>query len=235
MSHIKARKRLLSRAYVAKFEMRVPAGFALLAWIAFASSQAPSEKVANANYLSALENEVLREINLARTQPAAYAVLINDIKRYYKGELLERPGEPTILTEEGISAVEEAAGFLRRVKPVPALASSPGLSRAAKDHVRDQGPRGAIGHRSRDGSEIEGRINRYGRWQKAFGENISYGESTARMIVTAWIIDDGVRDRGHRKNIFTPDFRAAGIACGDHAAFKSICVVDFAAGYQEGR
>jgi len=118
---------------------------------------------------------------------------------------------------------------------VPTLTTARGLAQAAKDHVLDQGPRGAIGHRGRGGSQIEDRINRYGRWLKAFGENISYGENGARMIVAMWIIDDGVPSRGHRKNIFNPAFRVVGIACGDHATFKSMCVVDFAAGYQEGK
>ena len=199
------------------------------------SAQAQSVKIEDAAYLSSLEREVLLELNLARTRPEAYAVFVEEIKRYYKGKLLERPGEPTILTEEGMGAVTEALHFLRTVKPVPALAPSRGLSLAAKDHVRDQGPRGALGHRSRDGSEIDDRIKRHGRWLRAYGENISYGEIAARMIVMVWIIDDGVPDRGHRQNIFNADFRTAGVACGDHAAFKSMCVVDFTGGYQEGK
>ncbi|MGH7494095.1 MAG: CAP domain-containing protein [bacterium] len=228
-------KRLLDQVHALSFAKKLIANLLVLASILASSARAQSEKSENGDYLSILEKEVFREINLARTQPAAYAVFVDDLKRYYKGKLLERPGEPTLLTEEGISAVAEAARFLRAAKPVPALVPSRGLSLAAKDHVRDQGPRGAIGHRSRDGSQIDDRINRYGRWLKAFGENISYGEITARMIVVVWIIDDGVPDRGHRQNIFEPDFRMAGIACGDHAAFKSMCVVDFVGGYQEGK
>ncbi len=203
----------------------------LMLYAVFAHTQA--DAIATAEYLSPLEKEVLREINLARTQPVKYAAALEQMKSYYEGKLFKRPGEETVLTEEGIPALEEAARFLRKVKPVPSLAPSRGLSLAAKDHVREQGPRGAIGHRGRDGSTIADRLKRYGRWQTAFGENISYGESQARMIVAVWIIDDGVPERGHRDNLFNADFRTAGVAFGKHTAFKSMCVVDFAVSYQD--
>jgi uncharacterized protein YkwD len=43
------------------------------------------------------------------------------------------------------------------------------------------------------------------------------------------IIDDGVTDRGHRKNIFSRAFGTAGAACGPHPRFGNVCVIDFAA------
>ncbi len=197
------------------------------------SVPAQQDAITAADYLSPLEKEVLREINLARTQPEKYADVLESMKSYYEGKLFKRPNEETVLTEEGIAGVAEAVSFLRKVKPVAPLLPSRGLSLAARDHVAEQGPRGAIGHRSRDSSTISDRLKRYGNWQTGIAENISYGESQARMIVAVWIIDDGVRERGHRENLFTGDFKFVGIAFGEHQAFKSMCVVDFAASYQE--
>ncbi len=74
---------------------------------------------------------------------------------------------------------------------------------------------------------------RFGQWVGSAGENISYGQHEAREIVCSWIMDAGISSRGHRKNIFNPSFGAAGVACGPHAVFRTMCVMDFAADFVE--
>ncbi len=154
-------------------------------------------------------------------------------RAFFKGKRFERPGEIPLITQEGVAALDDAIRYLRSAKPVPPLDTSPGLSRAAKDHAKDQGNSGAMGHTGTDGSKPWDRMNRYGTWQKQSAENISYGSKNARDIVMQQIIDDGVHDRGHRANIFNPDYRVVGIACGPHDRFRNLCVLDFAVGYSE--
>lgn len=184
------------------------------------------------NYLSPLENAVVREINMARSNPKGYATFLEEWKWYFDGRLLKIPGERIILTKEGAAAVNEAMNVVRSMNPVCRLSPSRGMSLGAKDQVKDQGSSGSIGHKGRDGSTVWDRVNRYGTWEKSIAENISYGSDKARNIVMGLIIDDGVPGRGHRKNIFNPDFRVIGVACGYHGTYGTVCVITFAGGYK---
>jgi hypothetical protein len=43
-----------------------------------------------------------------------------------------------------------------------------------------------------------------------------------------------VRGRGHCRNIFNPNYNAAGAAYGLHARYGSVCSIGFASGYAQG-
>jgi len=45
------------------------------------------------------------------------------------------------------------------------------------------------------------------------------------------IIDDGVPDRGHRTNIFNPEFKTVGLFLGEHKDLEYITVMDFSGGF----
>jgi uncharacterized protein YkwD len=192
-----------------------------------------SRTVGDAKFLLPLENAVVHEINMARTAPKDYASLLEQRRKYYDKKILRLPGETPILTKEGVRAVVEAIRFLRSMKSIHSLTPSKGMSSGAKDHVKDQGSSSASQHKGSDGSQPSDRVNRYGTWEKSIGENISYGSHQARDIVLSLIIDDGVPSRGHRKNIFNPDFSVIGVACGPHPAYRMVCVITFAGGYKE--
>ncbi|HWM26043.1 MAG TPA: CAP domain-containing protein [Chthoniobacterales bacterium] len=175
---------------------------------------------------------VIRELNLARQNPALYATFVEELRSRMNGNVMILPGNTRVWTKEGTRALDEAIRFLRSVPPQSPLVFSPGMSRAAADHCADQAS-GGFGHAGRDGSNAGVRINRYGTCGGAWGENISYGKSTARGVVLALIIDDGLPARKHRKNIFNPNFTFAGAAFGRHARFGTVCSMDFAGGYAE--
>jgi len=180
-----------------------------------------------------LEREVVKELSTARTSPRSYASYVKEMRGYFYGKELRRPDDITILTKEGDAAVLEAIQFLESVKPLPALRLSHGMSQGAHDHVEVQGKNGTVGHGSIEGSQPWERISRYGTWKKMVGENIAYGQFRARDVVTSLIVDDGVPGRGHRQNIFNPNFRVVGTACGPHAIYGTMCVIIFAGEYIE--
>lgn len=168
----------------------------------------------------ATADQVLAEMNLARTQPQAYAQIVAE-------------AIPRQRTAAGRSAAREAVRLLEQMKPVLPLRDSSGLSAAAALHVADTGPRGARGHRGSRASSPWDRIDRFGRRSGTAAENICYGPRNARSMVVMQLIDAGVWSRGHRKNILSPSFAQAGVACGPHAEFGSMCVIDFAAHFVE--
>jgi uncharacterized protein YkwD len=207
----------------------LPLGFGLFSPLLFAAhpdlSPGDSDRVTG--------TAITHELNTARQNPTFYATFLEQTRPDYADRVRLMPNSVRLCTHEGLRAVDEAIRFLRRARPLPALALSPGLCSAAADHCREQAG-GAVGHHGRDGSDPGSRISRYGVVAQGWAENNAYGQRSARAVVMALIIDDGVRGRGHRRNIFDPNYNAARAAYGPHVGYGSVCSIDFASGYAEG-
>jgi len=216
---------------------RVTLRSALLGLVGLGSAVAflciePVQAAGNTDF-EALEKEIVSEVNLARTNPGAYASWLRGQRQYYRGKQLRRPGEGPVQTREGLAAVDEAIRWLEKHRPMGALGTSRGLSLAARDLVAPQGASGGLGHRGPDGSTPSGRIERHGQWDSIIGENVAYGQRTARDMVAAFIVDDGVPGRGHRTNLFNAAFHVMGVDCGPHSTYGTTCAITFAGGFRE--
>lgn len=184
------------------------------------------------SFLNNTEVEVVKEINLARTNPQKYAVFLKKYLSFITGDKYQRPGECPLYLHEGKKAVEEAISILESAQPLKALKASKGLSAAAKDHAQEQGKTGDTGHYGANGSQTADRVEKYGQWIGSVGENCTYGPDVPRDIVVDLIIDDGIADRGHRKNIFSDEYTAVGVAVVEHSKYGTVCVQDFAGGFK---
>jgi uncharacterized protein YkwD len=196
---------------------------------AIPSAPAPTASVRD---FRQIESQVFTALNAARTRPGTAAGWLEDLLPRFNGTRLSRPNWPfAIQTVEGAGAVREAIDALKRQAPVAALTLDASLSRAAADHVSDQARTGAVGHTGSDGSTVSSRVERYVRWIASINENIDYSPMVSgRDVIESLIIDDGVGDRGHRRNIFDPSSRVVGIACGPHPRYTAACVIVQAGG-----
>ncbi len=206
-----------------------------------ASAQSPKKPVSIAATattstdpeLSSLEQEIFREINLARANPREYAAHLERLKPYFSGNTFQPPGKTPLVTNEGWSAVDEAIRFLRALPALPPLSVSRGMCLGALEHVKDQKASGLTGHKGSDNSFCEQRVMRFGAWQESIGENLIYGTDAAREKVLTLLIDDGVANRGHRKRIMSSEYKVVGVSCGDHAKLGGLCVLTFAGGFRD--
>lgn len=181
--------------------------------------------------LSKQEQEILSEINLARSNPSQYIRYLEEFKRRYNGKELNFSNGQSLITNEGVEALDDAIGFLGSAKPSSPLEARAGLVFGARDHVTDMVQTGKSGHKGSDGSSTEDRLNRYGTWSDSVGENIVYHSRSPREDVISLIIDDGVLTRGHRKNIFKSNFHVIGIALSPPQKSGTLCVITFAGGF----
>ena len=194
------------------------AALSMLALAAEAQTPAPTAP--------GLEEQVLAEINKARTDPAGYAAALREYRGYFEGNVVQLPDSDVGLrTREGVAAVDEAIAFLARQAPLPALRSAPELVVAAREVTAAQLLAGGMGHRGTDGSDAKVRIKK-NKGSGFMAEVLAYGASDAAGVVRQLIVDDGVPTRPNRKILFDKRYFRGGVACGSHPVARSVCVID---------
>jgi uncharacterized protein YkwD len=187
---------------------------ALVAAPALASAQAIDER------------QLFDELNSARTAPTAYKRGLQEYRGFFHANLLRYPGSTVdIATEEGVHVVDETIAYLDRQTPLGEIRSSLILQAAAADHIADQARSGGTGHAGSDGSSPRIRVQRRGGGIYV-AEVIAYGSIDAADAMRQLIVDDGVADRGHRSIVYSAELRYAGVACGPHPVYRTMCVIE---------
>ena len=179
--------------------------------------------------LPGVAQALVQELNALRANPAAYADTKLEARRaYYRGKLLQLPGQTPYRTEEGVQALDEAIKALKSSGPLTLVKDSPVLQNTAAAHVKDIGPKGSTSHQSSDGLSSTERIHRAIPQAKRAAEVMAFGPDDAASVLIELLIDDGDKNRGHRRILLDPGFRAAGGTCGPHTTYKTVCVMDLA-------
>jgi uncharacterized protein YkwD len=175
---------------------------------------------------SGFEAQVLNALNAARTNPSAYAHGLQQYRGYFHANLVRYPGQHAdVETAEGVAVVDETIGFLGHQDALTPVSEGMMLEQNAASQVADQARHGGEGQVGSDGSSPAERMRRQGGGSY-IAEVIAYGSMDAEDVVRQLIVDDGVADRGHRSIIFSPELRFAGVACGSHPQYRTMCVID---------
>lgn len=180
-----------------------------------------------------LKFSILEQVNLARTNPQNYAEILKRDKEYFKENILHRPDEDPLNTQEGELAHIEAIKFLENLKPLNELKLSELLSLACKDHVEDIGKSGALSHEGSNKETISSRVETYAEWDYFLSQNIDFGGKTSNEIIIQFITGDGDPTRTHRKNLFREDINFIGIDIGPHKETEICTVIAFAGNIRE--
>lgn len=155
--------------------------------------------------LSKSEKEVIQIVNLFRLYPQkiAESIVAAYIKKYKK--------ETSIYAQSLISDLKNAT-------PCLALFPEDICIQSAKNHAVKMGLSGKTGH-----DDLLNRLSPH----KSCGENCDYGHKKAIDIVMSLMIDEGIPNVGHRKNIMDKDFTHIGVAIKPHKTYRYNCVMDF--------
>ena len=180
-----------------------------------------------------IEKEIFKCHNDIRTNPFSYISKLKDLLPYFTDKLYHHPLEDAITTYEGSEVIEEAIQYLKSLKPVQELTYSEEISKACRDHINDIGPKGLTNHIGSDGSNITDRIEKYCEWDGIVAENLDFGFKEGCNVVMNMIMDDGVKERIQRKNIFNKEFNYIGVGAGPHKIFGIGVVVGYAKNIRE--
>lgn len=180
-----------------------------------------------------LARQVFEIQNRVRKDPRSLISGMLKRMKHFDGLKLRIPDEVAVITAEGISAWEEAIAFLRSQPPAPELKWNDNIVKAARDHAEDIGPKGLETHTGTDGSKVGDRLDRYGKWLGKVAENIDFCSVEAEEIIMDFIIDDGNPDRGHRTNLFDPNYLVTGVSIAKHSKMDICVVVNYASEFQD--
>lgn len=196
--------------------------------VILAQTKTAGRKIPETAAPSSIEQVVLEEINTARTEPQKYIKYLEDYKKLFKGSIVFLPNYLQVETSEGTAPVDEAIEYLKQVPKLNSYKFSDGLNQISRVQLTDLMEDSMLGHKGKDGSDLAQRLARVGRFGSLYAENISHYSEVPRQIVMMMIVDDGVKARSHRKNIFSPAFGVVGISFGKGKVGQGLCVVDFA-------
>ena len=174
--------------------------------------------------------EVVRELHTADhweyfNEEEKKVVLFMNMARH-DGPLFAETFLESYIRDNGIESGKYVKSLFRELKKTSGLlplVPEKDLTAVAQGHANKTGKSGRTGHQDFNKRFEPLMGNPYDH----VGENCSYGYEQAIDIVISLLIDKGVSDLGHRKNILSTHFNSVGVAIRPHKNYRVNCVTDF--------
>lgn len=156
-----------------------------------------------------MEDSIFELVNYVRQEPKRF--LTEVAQPYIKSNELENSSYAKSLTRT-----------LQKQNPLPPLSRNKQLMDMAANFAVEAGRKGWTDH-----VRTDARFKKYAPEIEITGENLQFGSADALSVIMELLIDEGVRNLGHRKNILDPEFSLIGIGFGNHKTFDTIGVIVF--------
>lgn len=75
------------------------------------------------------------------------------------------------------------------------------------------------------------RVKKFGSNYTTYSENTTYNKKSALEVIISMVVNDGVKSRGHRMNIFDSEFLVMGCFSGKHIIHNTMTTLCFADNY----
>ena len=173
-----------------------------------------------------IKREVIAESNRIRTNPKAYIPILEGYLKNFDGNLLTLPDKHEILeTEEGPRAYKEAIEFLKNQKPINVIEYDEEASKVALEYSKflSNSKEGQVENEN----QIEQRVEKYLDYDYSISENIDFGGSTGVEVIVNLLVDDGVKNRTHRENLFSDKYEYYGVGVFEHPDYDFCTVIDY--------
>lgn len=161
----------------------------------------------NTDYLTDEEKEVIFITNLSRLDGQLFCETILD--PYLEGKAKTR-------------YTRSLYRDLSKIKALDPLVPQKDLYSIAHLHALNSGKKGSVGHQDFD-RRFKPLLGKY----TMVAENCAYGFDDGSVIAIQLLIDEGVTNYGHRKNMLSPNYNSVGVSIQSHKKYRFNCVMDF--------
>ena len=176
-------------------------------------------------FIDSIEIQLLKEHNKIRNSPSLYIPILTETKKLFrKNNVLHFYKEMPFKTYEGIETIDEAINFLSTQKPLKSFILSSELIKSSKDIANELGINGIVNH----SKNLPQYIEKYCEWGGMLCENIDFGTKQAENIMIKLLLNDGIKERFQRLNIFKPELKYIGISQNSHIKYGICTVIHYA-------